>query len=501
MLTLLIADDEYFILERLKRVINYRESGFDLIATASNGRDTLTQIEDLKPDLAIIDIKMPFMSGLEIAKYVYDKKLPTKIVILTSYDYFDFAIQAIHSQVFAYLLKPVNAEELKNILNNVSFSITEQKTKEAKLQEYSQLQLETALQQFLSCDNPAVVSENIYKEIPGIVFVKHILFIKLDSLENHTDFSFSIQKLLNKILPVEYFFLSCSDHIFCLLLKTDVCIDEMLITLQTQLQHTFHVTVNIVISKKIQNTDNLPQIYKEALVALYYTIFQGENSIKKIDYTQHTTKEQTLLSYEIRDSIITAVKSANPAMLHTLLCGAFAKLAQFPSLQNMEILISEVIIASSSLSSFVDTENPYVLSFYIHELIDSKNSLTGIREWCEQYLSGLMLTEEKRNNETHVAASVMNLIQETYQDVKLSLPYIADRMGYTPNYISNVFKRSTGLTVIQYITQYRMKMAHKMLSMDHLPVNKVYQLVGYSNAFYFSKRFKAFYGYSPSECK
>ena len=79
MLTLLIADDEYFILERLKRILNYSELGFELIASASNGKETLRLIEDLEPDLAIVDIKMPYISGLDIAKYIYEKSWTQKL--------------------------------------------------------------------------------------------------------------------------------------------------------------------------------------------------------------------------------------------------------------------------------------------------------------------------------------------------------------------------------------------------------------------------------------
>lgn len=261
MLTLLIADDEYFILENLKRITDYPALGYHLIATALNGRDAMQIIEEKSPDLAILDIKMPFLSGLDIARRIYEENRKTKVVILTSYDYFDFAQQSIKYQVFSYLLKPVNVNELKEILTDAAMQINDQRQKDSKLLEYRHLQTESLL--------------------------------------------------------------------------------------------------------------------------------------------------------------------------------------QYP--------------ASSEIAS-------------------------------------------SDNKEANIAKSVIEMIRSSYSDPRLDLPYIAEKIGYTQNYISSIFKRNTGLTVVQYITQCRMNAANILLTVQHMPVNQVYSEVGYSNPFYFSKRFKQYFGYSPSEC-
>ena len=131
MLTLLIADDEFFILERLKRITDYPALGYNLTAAVLNGRDAMQIIEEESPDLAILDIKMPFLSGLDIAGQIYEKNLKTKVVILTSYDYFNYAKQAIKYQVFSYLLKPVNVDELKEILADAAREIGEQRQRDS----------------------------------------------------------------------------------------------------------------------------------------------------------------------------------------------------------------------------------------------------------------------------------------------------------------------------------------------------------------------------------
>lgn len=263
MLTLLIADDEFFILERLKRITDYPALGYNLTAAVLNGRDAMQIIEEESPDLAILDIKMPFLSGLDIAGQIYEKNLKTKVVILTSYDYFNYAKQAIKYQVFSYLLKPVNVDELKEILADAAREIGEQRQRDSQLKEYKHLRTGPLL--------------------------RHL-----------------------------------------------------------------------------------------------------------------TPQDQASM-------------------------------------------------------------DPY-------------------------------------NKEAAVTSAVVEMIQSSYSDPRLDLPCIAEKVGYTQNYISSIFKRNTGLTVVQYITQCRMNAANILLTVQHMPVNQVYSEVGYSNPFYFSKRFKQYFGYSPSEC-
>lgn len=174
MLTLLIADDEYFILERLKQIIDYQSLGYQLTDTAQNGRDAMRIIEEKAPDLAILDIKMPCLSGLDIAEQIYTNKWKTKVVILTSYDYFDFARQAISCQVFSYLLKPVNKADLTEILTDAAKLILDQKERDSKLLEYEQLQTELRLQRFLTASIPQAERKELSIQLPGIDAVRGI---------------------------------------------------------------------------------------------------------------------------------------------------------------------------------------------------------------------------------------------------------------------------------------------------------------------------------------
>lgn len=124
--TLLIADDEFFILERLKRLLAQEQTDFTLLSACANGRDAMEKIETLQPDLAILDIKMPFLTGLEIAEQIKSRGLPTRVILLTSFDLFDFAQQAVSYRVLSYLLKPIKADDLLHVLRDAHAEIAAQ---------------------------------------------------------------------------------------------------------------------------------------------------------------------------------------------------------------------------------------------------------------------------------------------------------------------------------------------------------------------------------------
>ena len=90
----MIADDEPYIREGLEKLIPWEELGCELIYVAENGQDLLEQIRSCPPDIAIIDIKMPLMDGMEVAEYIYKNHIRTSVIFLTAYADFQYARKA-----------------------------------------------------------------------------------------------------------------------------------------------------------------------------------------------------------------------------------------------------------------------------------------------------------------------------------------------------------------------------------------------------------------------
>lgn len=114
-----LVDDEEEIRLGISRKIDWENLGFSLAGQAQNGVEALEVCEQVKPDVVISDIKMPFMDGLELGRRLRQTLPAAKLVILTGFDDFEFARQAVSINVFEYLLKPVDAQELSLILSRL----------------------------------------------------------------------------------------------------------------------------------------------------------------------------------------------------------------------------------------------------------------------------------------------------------------------------------------------------------------------------------------------
>ena len=117
MIKLVIADDEYFIRARLEKIISDNRKNIDIVSLCEDGEDVIKCLSLTKVDLLLMDIKMISLTGLEVAGYIFENKLNTKIILLSGYNDFNFAVEAMRYGVFDYLTKPISEEALLESLD------------------------------------------------------------------------------------------------------------------------------------------------------------------------------------------------------------------------------------------------------------------------------------------------------------------------------------------------------------------------------------------------
>jgi two-component system response regulator YesN len=138
MYKLLIVDDETEILEGLRTLIDWENSGITLCGEACNGIEALEMIRQLSPDIVIMDIRMPLLDGLELLARVYQSNLPVKCIILSGYDDFYYAQKAIDLKAANYLLKPCRPNDILEAVLKVKVDLDEAKQQEALFLKYKQ---------------------------------------------------------------------------------------------------------------------------------------------------------------------------------------------------------------------------------------------------------------------------------------------------------------------------------------------------------------------------
>lgn len=124
--TVLVVEDEYDQRRAVIERVDWAAAGFQVIGEAENGVEALELLETLEPDLILTDIKMPMISGLELAERVREIRPVTQMVILSGYDSFEYARKAINYNIISYLLKPISSKELSEELFNIKKRMDEQ---------------------------------------------------------------------------------------------------------------------------------------------------------------------------------------------------------------------------------------------------------------------------------------------------------------------------------------------------------------------------------------
>lgn len=139
MYSVFIVDDEHIVLEGIRSTIDWENSQFTFAGEASDGELALSMIHEMKPDILITDIKMPFMDGLELARILKKIQPWIRIIILSGHDEFEYAKAAISIGVEDYILKPFTHEDLLKSLNKVAANLDKEKK---QLSDISQLKEE-----------------------------------------------------------------------------------------------------------------------------------------------------------------------------------------------------------------------------------------------------------------------------------------------------------------------------------------------------------------------
>ena len=133
MYKVLLVDDEILVREAISAKIEWEQIGFELVGDCENGKDAIEFVKEHPVDLVLTDICMPYIDGMGLSRYLYENMPQTKIVIFSGYSDFEYAKQAIQYKVAEYLLKPVTAKELTEVLIRIREKLDSERSEEEKI--------------------------------------------------------------------------------------------------------------------------------------------------------------------------------------------------------------------------------------------------------------------------------------------------------------------------------------------------------------------------------
>lgn len=514
MYTVLLVDDERSLRESIQELVDWEGNGFKLIGTAENGLDALQLMEKVgSPDLLITDIKMPVMTGIELAQHVKDEYPTTKVVFLSGYDEFQYAKAGIELNIFQYLLKPISEQEIEKTLATIEKQISNEIRAANDLtqvkKEYLD-QLEVMKISFLI----SLLTET-YTNVTQQALEDFIGEYKLDFLQNGTvlltiqlkeesqdvdliRFSLSnvIRSILTKYSAAEVFLFS--GNIVCLM-PVHVPLETINKEIIESALKVLNQEIYIGVSEAFSDILATKKAYRQAIEALDFARYTSEGNI--IHVTDIEVGKTTADTFENLDeySLQLAMKTGDMRTVREQLDKVLKKN------NNLNLVASLLYITAirSLYDSGVEMRDDY--TNWYHEFVSQSKyhsasvAAEEIRSFCQKVVNEIAGLRKRYTN-TMVAQS-LNYMNENFQDADLSLQTVSKHLSLSPTYFSAVFKKETGQSFIEALTEMKMNHAKKLVLTTSHKMFEIAQASGYNDQHYFSYSFKKYFGISPTQMR
>ena len=529
MLKMIIADDEILVREGLKNILPWEAYNIEVVGVAKNGIETLTLCEEMKPDILFTDIRMPHLTGIEVAQKLKMQNYKTRIIIVSGIEDFSYAQQAIELNTEGYILKPIKKNKLIEIVEKVVSSINDEKEhavkfKQLKKQLYDNI---PAIKDRFLCNiifrkysNEKIIYDKCkFLNIPFVgskpfVACKMVIdeitgsFSK-NSEENYELILMSILNICNELLA-SYDYGICfniNENEFIIIFNYDQIenISDICEELLTALNKYIEIKVSIGIGEKVDSILLLYNSYKSAETSLEYKFYSGINTVinsKDLTYKADTLEYVKL--HIIEEKLLNGIKLGNLTTVNDVLCQIFNHIesSSFTPEEYTKSIFTELIFITTrslyeiqeNLSDIV--EEPIKLCNDIYKLNtydELKNYILDLFDKITTYFNN-KLNQKNR----YVVNEINDIIRHQYTK-NITVKLISEQVGLTPNYISQIFKKETGITITKKITEIRIEAAKELLKDSNFKVFEVAEMVGFDNPYYFSTVFKKITGIHPSK--
>lgn len=523
----LLVDDEEDVFQVIMRKIDWESLGFTIAGYARNGVEALELAEELQPDVVMTDIKMPYMDGLTLCRKLKEQYQNIKVIIFSGFDEFEYAKEAIKIEAEEYILKPVNSNELievfKRIKNNLDKELDEQRNID-KLREYYMKSLPVLQESFYTAlIEDRIPEEQIEKyalnyqvELDGPYYVIAILHISKhqqeDMLLDPFFLAVSVKRLAEEQLTQKW-----KSKILTYL--SDVLVIAQLpemesITTFTDEMDRFckmakrvcSATVTAGIGYVCNQLAQLSLSYNGARNAVSYRVLYGNT--RAINIVEMEPQESLDRQWEATyiERILKKVKIGEQEPLEKAIreftdCIAAAKM----SMQNYRTILMELLaeIFRFLNNNHIEVQDIFESDNDIYNQALQLDSTEALKDWLIQKCVRMQsfVTNERRDTTKSFVTKAVEYVKDNFADKELSIDTVCSFLNVSAAYFSTVFKKETGKTFINYLTDYRMEQAVELLLSRDEKTYVIAEKVGYSDPNYFSYVFKKQFGMSPSKYK
>ena len=530
MLKLMIVDDENLFREALKISLPWKQLGYEVCCEAENGYDALERIAEFKPDVALVDINMPVMDGLELAAEIRENGLDVKVIIISGYGEFTYARQAIEVGVVNYLLKPVDEEELIKALSAIRKAIEKERSTGYEMEgllrqanAFRPLLKEMLLNDLMqgsrciSGDDLPALGLQLEPDVHSRLF--QVAVIELDekaeygwNAETRQAWGFAVSDIAAGLLTD----CGCRHEIshgyqgrLNVLLFPDAhdqdnqleligAFDRIRLTVSKSLGFT----VTTGMGRPYESIGQVSMSYKEALYALNNRLAIEENSVLYYPVAAEYRPGGNIFPIEQKMQLHMCLRIRNFSEAEKIITSVLAEIRQNnPSIEMAKFICSELV--SSVLQTAIEAGRAggfFDLCLTAFQQIQTKTNLNEMETLIMKLLPQLSGDDPgKSKRMSRIVESAKDYIGQNYSRFDLKIDEIAKHIFVQYGHLCFVFKRETGKTINEYISDFRISKAKELIDGGCLSVSMVAAKVGYADANYFSKCFKKLAGVTPGK--
>lgn len=526
--SVLLVDDEEEVIRIIMKKLDWESMGLRIVGQAGNGVEALEMAEELQPDIVMTDIKMPYMDGLELCRRLKEISRTIRVIIFSGFDEFEYAREAIKMEAAEYLLKPVNASELRAVFERIREGLDrelDEKRNTDKLREYYLESLPVLQESFcvallegrVTEGRISQYAENYQVNLRGPYYVVTVLHISAQSSEESGRIdpfllAMSVKKYAEEQADSRWrsrFVIYLGDIIMIAQLPDRDSLpgytDEM-DRLCRMARRVCNARVTAGVGYLCDSLEQLPLSYQGAKQAVSYRVLYGNTRAISISEVEPGDSADLLREDAYAACIQRIVKKIRVGEEEGLRSAideftGWISASQL-SMQKYRLVLMELVAELFRFAGGhqISMERAFESGGDIYGQALQMESTRALGEWlwdvCRK-LQKEVLSERQDSTKLFVRGAT-EYVREHYADQDLSVEVICRKLNVSAAYFSTIFKKETGKTFVRYLTDYRMEQAVNLMMTGNDKTYVIAGKVGYSEPNYFSYVFKKQFGVSPS---
>lgn len=516
MYTMVIAEDEKIELKALNLLIQKEFPEISVVGLAENGLELVSLVEKLQPDMAIVDINMPGINGLDAVDILRARGVSTRFIINTAYNDFEYVQQALSLKVEGYILKPQKRSETIAAIRKLCNSIDEDRANtqsQRKIQDLIwriQPAVESEIMYSIFINEPASKSFTAWCEMHSIKWCMGVMVSLLPANENRNALKNqekgSLYDVLQNTLESSCIYLAAitgtSINLLIFVPKFEDMtanlwrnwISDVLQVLLNKLNSERGLLMKAGVGSLYHDFSKMTDSYRESLLALRNSD-EGPVNFYSKDIGNGICMEQLL---SIAHSLIKEIYSGQMQNIDSKL-SEFEQLAFIYSELPLQLwrLCQSIVLEDGNNGSLM---RAFFRTAYstIEQEQDAVLAVSLLRE--KLYMLARLIKDERGAFTNTYVSQAIQFIEDHY-DQDISLESLAGQIGISPFYLSRLFKSEIGQTFVEYLTQLRVQEAIKLASNTRLSIKEIAGRTGYQNPTYFCRIFKKYTGRTIGEIR